>query len=234
MPVRSLFEGYRNSSYAHLKTDQVLWYYQSSILMEKENGRKIPGLMAFHIPIHEAYNAWVNREGIRWTGEKNEDICAAELNSGLFTAILDRGDIKAMVFGHDHVNDFMLDYCGVKLCYCSTVSPLAYWDEEMSGARVFIAHEDGSELETYMTYIHDRKPDIVPETAVIFQNNVILDFDNYTPEFLLCGFKDNLTEEAHPDEILAMADAYKALGGNDLVKTMMDVVDQLPKRAQKE
>ena len=214
MPVKSVFEGYHNSSYAHLKTDQVLWYYQSSILMEKENGKKIPGLMAFHIPIHEAYNAWVNRDGLpRWTGEKNEDICAGELNSGLFTAILDRGDIKAMVFGHDHVNDFMLDYCGVKLCYCSTVSSLCYWDEEMSGARVFIAHEDGSEIETYMTYLHERKPDIPPETAVIFQNSVILDFDSYTPEFVLTGFKDNLTEEAHPNEILAGISAGRGQDG---------------------
>jgi len=32
----------------------------------------VPGMMVFHIPLQESYNAWVNREALTYTGEKRE------------------------------------------------------------------------------------------------------------------------------------------------------------------
>ena len=141
-PVGGIFQGYANSSYDYIRPSQIAWYRETSTAIEDYCGAKIPGLMAFHIPLQETYAAWVNRSELEHTGEKREAVCASEINSGLFAALLERGDVRAVVNGHDHVNDYMVNYGGIKLCYCSTVSETGYCDMDMLGARVFMIRED--------------------------------------------------------------------------------------------
>ncbi|MBQ6585801.1 MAG: metallophosphoesterase [Coriobacteriales bacterium] len=148
----SAYAGFEKSPYEPLKCEQVLWYMNASKTLEARFGRKIPGLMCFHIPLQECYNAWINREDVNWDGHKGEDISASEINSGMFNAILERGDIHAMVFGHDHMNDYMVEYAGVKLMASSTISHLGYWDESIAGVRVITLHEDGS-CDARMSYL---------------------------------------------------------------------------------
>jgi len=211
MPKESIFKGYPFSSYAYVKTDQIIWYYQTSKMLEAINGQKIPAMMCMHIPLQECYNAWMNREKIRWENERNEDFCGSELNSGLFVAARDRGDVKAMVFGHDHVNDFMLDFCGIKLCGCSTVSPLGYWDQSMAGARVLIAYEDGSEIKTYMSYLNKKKVNLDHKKVQTFNDSLLLSFNEKSPECTLSSFKDDTTEKAFVDEILVSLNKERGL-----------------------
>lgn len=147
------FEGHRNSGYDYIKSDQIAWYEESSRLIENKFGKKINSLMAFHIPLQESYYAWVDRENWEWTGSKNEEVCASGINSGLFNKILSRGDVKAIVNGHDHVNDYMVNYHGVKLCYSPNFSTLTYHSESVMGARVFNINESG-EISTYVSYLY--------------------------------------------------------------------------------
>ena len=144
-----------NSPYDYIKADQIQWYYQTSQLLERHYNRKIPGLMAFHIPLQETYYAWKNRETLPiWTGEKHESVCASVVNSGLFQALVERGDVKAVVNGHDHINDFMVEYNGVKLCYSPGVSTLTYHDVRMMGGRVFTWHQDTpTNIQTHVEYL---------------------------------------------------------------------------------
>lgn len=37
MPVESAFKGLEKSPYAYIKTDQILWYYQSSLLIDRKS-----------------------------------------------------------------------------------------------------------------------------------------------------------------------------------------------------
>jgi len=50
-------------------------------------------------------------------GEKQETICSASVNSGLFTSLVEAGDVKVTFVGHDHVNDYCGSLLGIQLCY---------------------------------------------------------------------------------------------------------------------
>lgn len=217
-PVKTLYEGHANSSYGYLQSDQIAWYYNTSKLLEEENGYKIPGLMAFHIPLQETYTAWENRAGLTYTGEKREDVCASPVNSGMFAAVCSRGDVKAIVNGHDHINDYMVEYHGVKLCYASAVQNTAYCHEDMLGGRVFVIHQDDAEnVETYISYIHQRPDQIDVSNAQPLESGTKVDFEGDVPEFVISGFENNISDEAKVNEIqvevvdLAGLDGSKAL-----------------------
>ncbi|MBR5366678.1 MAG: metallophosphoesterase family protein [Clostridia bacterium] len=203
-PVGGIFQGYANSSYDYIRPSQIAWYRETSTAIEDYCGAKIPGLMAFHIPLQETYAAWVNRSELEHTGEKREAVCASEINSGLFAALLERGDVRAVVNGHDHVNDYMVNYGGIKLCYCSTVSETGYCDMDMLGARVFMIREDDpADVRTYMSYVDERR---MEDTAAYAETGplpggVLLDFETYEPEIEKCGWDNNYNENAFVDQI---------------------------------
>lgn len=204
LPVVSTYQGYSGSSYDYIHPDQIQWYMSTSQAMEAYNGEKVPGLMAFHIPLQEFYNAWVNRDALNYTGEKREVVCASEINSGLFAAMVERGDIKAVVSGHDHVNDYMVEYGGIKLCYASTVGNNAYYDADMLGGRVFVIHEDEpANVMTYMSYIDESK--MAAAEAVLNRENlasgIAVDFESYMPEIYFCGWNNDTSGDAHVDQI---------------------------------
>ena len=155
-PEESAFGGYDGRGYDYIHLDQIEWYLNASRLIQEYNGGYIvPGLMAFHIPLQETYTAWINRNELGFTGEKREAVCASAHNSGLFNAVFSRGDIKAIVYGHDHINDYAIEYGGIKLCYSPSFSTNTYNNEDMHGARVFVISEGNpSAVETYVSYIH--------------------------------------------------------------------------------
>lgn len=72
-------------------------------------------LAYFHIPIPEYDAAFLSPSSTM--GEKQETICSASVNSGLFTSLVEAGDVKATFVGHDHVNDYCGDLLGIQLCY---------------------------------------------------------------------------------------------------------------------
>jgi hypothetical protein len=90
-----------------------------------------PALAFFHIPIPE-YNAVFTNPSMV-VGEKQEIICSASVNSGLFTSLVEAGDVKATFVGHDHVNDYCGSLLGINLCYGGGIGYHAY-------GCVFIAH----------------------------------------------------------------------------------------------
>ena len=162
-PNESTYGGYSQTTYDFIDGSQIEWYVNTSKQLEEYAGGKVCGMMAFHIPLQEFYTAWVNREAFEYTGDKREDICASAFNSGLFAALRYRNDIKAVVCGHDHINDFMVNYGGIKLCYSSTISNTAYFDENIRGGRVFVIDQDDpSNIDTYMSYVglSDDPPEI--------------------------------------------------------------------------
>lgn len=124
--------------------DQVMWYYGESARLEKRYGRKIPAVMFMHVPIIEFCLVARNPEECGMAGSQREEVFSSEMNSGLFMACLQRGDVKGIFCGHEHLNDFQGRYCGITLAYDSCVGYDMSAHDDLRGGRVIELHEDGS------------------------------------------------------------------------------------------
>jgi hypothetical protein len=156
-----------------IRPSQIAWYSQTSQNIERVTGRKIPSLMFFHIPLQEFRAMYENdlyktehpelglspQHGV--VGERNEDECPGPFNSGLFAAVLERGDVRGIFVGHDHVNNYVGNYFGVYLGYSANTGFGTYGlggpeNNRLRGARVFELSEDHPEtFETFMVYAKD-------------------------------------------------------------------------------
>lgn len=117
------FQDGGNRSYDWIRTGQIEWYHQTSIALEKQYGAKIPSLMFFHIPLLE-FNEMVNHAKI--IGVRQEHESPSPVNSGLFAALLDRGDVRGVYCGHDHVNNYMGRWRGIELGYDGALGHYTY------------------------------------------------------------------------------------------------------------
>ena len=155
--------GLENEDESPLRFDQVNWYYQTSRAMEDYAGHKIPALMYMHFPLPEHRMVAMHREECGFEGTQMSPICCSKLNSGLFSACLQRGDVKAIFCGHDHKNDFSGVYCGVRLGFDGYLSYCACHVEALRGGRLFEISADSPDvIETKMVRVMDLLP---PETV---------------------------------------------------------------------
>lgn len=89
----SLLEGQGVGGYDYIHLDQVNWYVKTSRTYTKQNGgTPLPALAFFHIPLPE-YNLAAQNENTTLYGIRREKACSPELNSGLFAAMKEQGDI---------------------------------------------------------------------------------------------------------------------------------------------
>lgn len=151
-----------NGGYDYIKQDQIDWYKETSEKIQQYNGGvAVPALMAFHIPLIENMHAFNSKDNtdvvLEYSGNKNEDICSSKTDTKLFETVLQRGDVKAIVTGHDHVNDYMYNYKGVKLCSSPNFSEFTYNDQALWGARSFDMNlATINNMPTHVTYINEK------------------------------------------------------------------------------
>lgn len=121
--------------YEWIHRDQVDWYVsQSTQLREANGGEPLPALAFFHIPLPEYDEVW--RKELCF-GSKHEGVASPMINSGLFAAMLEMGDVAGTFCGHDHVNDYTGDLHGIRLCYGRATGYQTYGREGFPrGARV--------------------------------------------------------------------------------------------------
>jgi hypothetical protein len=121
--------------YDWIHRDQVAWYVQTARELAGANGgAKLPALAFFHIPLPEYHEVWDYHPCY---GVKYEEICPPFVNSGLFAALHEAGDVLGTFVGHDHVNDFIGDLHGIRLAYGRATGYNTYGREGMAlGARV--------------------------------------------------------------------------------------------------
>ena len=144
------------SGYDTVHFDQIAWYWQTSRALELYNGAKIPALMFLHIPLPEHALITMHRDDCKFEGGQLEDVACTSLNGGLFSACLQRGDVRGIFCGHDHVNDFCGEYCGIKLGYDGFLSYHACHKNLIRGGRVFdLSADHPVKMETYMVRVHD-------------------------------------------------------------------------------
>lgn len=62
-----------------------------------------------------------------FAGEGDDRVCCSEEVSPLFDAVLRLGSTKGIFCGHDHLNNWSVEYKGVRLTYGMSVDYLAYF-----------------------------------------------------------------------------------------------------------
>jgi len=143
-----------------IRPNQIAWYRSISEQFKKENnGKPVPSVAFFHIPVPEFKLAW--DLGL-CKGHQYETPCCPTINSGFFAAALEQGDIKGMIVGHDHANDYEGTLCGIRLCYGRVTGYRCYAiqrkdpsvskeeDDRWRGARVILLKEGGDDFETWI------------------------------------------------------------------------------------
>lgn len=103
--------------YGWIGHDQIQWYIENSRRFKAENGGDtLNSLAFFHIPLPE-YDYAVKEGNVFMYGIRMEGVSSPDVNTGLFTAMLEQGDIIGTFVGHEHINDFAVLWKGIMLCY---------------------------------------------------------------------------------------------------------------------
>lgn len=139
----------RMGFYDWVRRDQIDWYARESYRLTNSNGgTPLPSLAFFHIPLPEYNDVW---DFSICYGERNDEFCCAPwVNSGLFAAMIEMGDVMGTFVGHDHGHDYWGDWHGIRLCYGRTTRN-AYLDRPFApGARVIVLHEGQRSFDTWL------------------------------------------------------------------------------------
>ncbi len=142
---------YTSSGYDVIRFDQIMWYWNTSKQIEAENGQKVPGMMAFHIALPEYVVLHRNPAQTKYKGTMRETNGSGPVNTGLFAAMVQRGDIKTVVCGHDHINDCEGEYLDIRLTYDAGLGYDGYCAGDLRGGRIVeIDEADPWHVKTYM------------------------------------------------------------------------------------
>jgi hypothetical protein len=134
--------------YAWISFAQIEWYRRQSAALTQGNlGVPLPALAFFHIPLPEYREAVQAKTRV---GQAWEGVCAPELNSGLFTAFVEAGDVMGAFVGHDHDNDFAGTVRGICLAYGRKTGTFSYLQHQQSGARIIEITEHQRTFESWI------------------------------------------------------------------------------------
>lgn len=150
--------------YGWIQNDQVQWYrHLSKQYTKKNDGKPLPALAFFHIPLVEYYDV-VKTGKFHGTFEEGE-ICSPKINTGMFGAFLESKDVMGMFCGHDHNNDFVGMQYGLALAY-GRVSGLDTYGHKERGARIIDLFEGERKFETWIRTINKREDSFIyqPDT----------------------------------------------------------------------
>ena len=139
--------------YDYIKRDQIDWYCKKSAEFTRNNGGEpVPSLAFFHIALPE-FNQAASDENAQLYGIRREKACAPALNSGLFTAIKENGDVMGIFVGHDHDDDYAVCWHDVLLAYGRFTGGPTEYIHIPNGARVIELNEG---VRTFKTWIRTK------------------------------------------------------------------------------
>ena len=161
-----------NWDYDYIKEDQIEWYRDMVELYCKNGDETVKSLAFFHIPLGEtkdAYWEYVNNgrqnvEGLEWIegndGEKDPVVFPSQTDTDMFEAMVELGSTQGLFFGHDHLNNFILEYKGIKMCYGYAIDYFAYGGIDrygyQRGCQIIVTHQDGSFDISHENYYQDK------------------------------------------------------------------------------
>ena len=140
--------------YDNIHQDQIDWYKETIESYNAHNksinpdiDTTVESLVFMHIPIMEVRDA--NQEYINAgnkdtddvkhlfgeIGEKDPYVYCSEEEEKMFETMLELGSTKAVFYGHDHLNNTVLDYKGIALSYGYSVDYFAYIGIDKTGSQ---------------------------------------------------------------------------------------------------
>ena len=157
--------------YDNIHENQVEWYKNTVLALNAQNnavlkelGREensaIKSLAFMHIPLVEQKDAWYeyaengfeDTENVKYiygvAGESKKVVYSGIKEDNLFETMLELGSTKGTFCGHDHLNNFSIEYKGIRLTYSLSVDYLAYPgiknEGTQRGCTVITVSPDGS------------------------------------------------------------------------------------------
>ncbi len=109
----------RFSGYGWFERDQIAWYlatagrFTRNRTAPSSSDASIPALAFFHIPLPEFDDVW---DFEPCYGHKYEAVSCPRINTGMFAAFCEAGDVMGVFVGHDHINDYEGTWHGIRLC----------------------------------------------------------------------------------------------------------------------
>ena len=91
-----------------------------------------------------------------------EKACAPLLNTGMFAAMKEAGDVMGTFVGHDHDNDYSVMWHGILLAYGRFTGGNTEYNHLQNGARVILMKEN---VRTFTTWIRTKGGEIVDKTV---------------------------------------------------------------------
>lgn len=137
--------------YDYIKFDQIQWYKERSQAFAAANGgAPLPSLAFFHIALPEFHQA-VADESAPLFGIRKEKACSPALNSGLYVAMKEMGDVEGVFVGHDHDNDYAVMWHGILLAYGRYTGGDTVYNNLPNGARVIELTENEPGFRTWIS-----------------------------------------------------------------------------------
>lgn len=147
-----------NEGYDHFKDSQVEWYKNTVTSIAQEvNGdpaKVVPSLAFFHIPMQEyttGYNE-AKKTKSRLSGYRFEKEFTPTQDDMMFETMVELGSTKGTFVGHDHMNDYTVEYKGIRLSYGNSCDHNIYI-VPMRGGKLIEVKADGS-FTTAQVFMH--------------------------------------------------------------------------------
>jgi len=143
-------------NYDAIKPDQIKWYVDNiNIIKAKNNGVIPPSALFIHMALPEykiAYDLATktqqqikkkcslfcrkktvieksentdNLNAVLLAGCRQENECSPQINTGLFESLV-KHNTSLVICGHDHINDYIVEYQGVALAFSLSLAYSAY------------------------------------------------------------------------------------------------------------
>lgn len=164
-----------NQAWGNLTPEQLDWY-EAQVLQLREMGCNDTTLIT-HIPIHayllaaeaafkrpepdktiklaDTYGPVIWNSGYEDSyGVLHEPISAYPEDEGAFARICKLGSTKNIVCGHNHVNNWVVKYRGVRFIFGTKTGCGSYWEPEINGGTVLTINENG------VTNVHHEYVDV--------------------------------------------------------------------------
>ena len=167
-------EWYRSVIEENNKNNMFKMLSSSSSQSMKNNIRllKVPSTVFLHIPLNEYKDAWDEYAANGYADTENVKLVYGEVGESapyvypgvhgdeFFETMLELGSTDTVFCGHDHLNNFALNYKGINLCYSYSIDYLAYSGISKLGSQrgctVMTIARDGSITHSLENYYQDK------------------------------------------------------------------------------
>ncbi len=129
-------------------TQDSVIFYENTVNASKArtpSGKPLDNFLFYHIPLAEqntAIQAWQSGAASGF-GTLREPSCVQETDAAFFEKVLELNATKAMIYGHDHVNNAVIHYQGIDFCYGTKTGTSSYNDTDMMGGTLYTLHSSG-------------------------------------------------------------------------------------------